>query len=136
LEPVPEGPAAKVTPPGPLAAGARRRTLTRTSPLAFERRSLILSAESPPELKSPPHDEPPTVSPLSVVPVCCMRWADSDDNAGDRSYLVHARPDVIMNDIRLRGPDAGAAELLPSSSATTRPDPSVGFPELHWHPEC
>ena len=38
---------------------------------------------------------------------------------------------VIMNDIRLRGPDAGAAELLPSSSATTRPDPSVGFPELH-----
>jgi hypothetical protein len=28
-------------------------------------------------------------------------------------------------------PDAGAAELLPSSPATTRPDPSVGFPELH-----
>jgi hypothetical protein len=29
--------------------------------------------------------------------------ADDDDNAGDRSYLVLARPSVIMNDIRLRG---------------------------------
>jgi hypothetical protein len=29
--------------------------------------------------------------------------ADADDNAGNRSYLVLAKPDVIMNDIRLRG---------------------------------
>jgi predicted DNA-binding transcriptional regulator AlpA len=29
--------------------------------------------------------------------------SDSDDTAGDRSYLVLARPDVIMNDVRLRG---------------------------------
>ena len=29
--------------------------------------------------------------------------ADADDNAGDRSYLVLAKPNVIMNDIRLRG---------------------------------
>ena len=28
-------------------------------------------------------------------------------------------------------PDAGAAELLPSSPATTGQDPSAGFPELH-----
>jgi hypothetical protein len=29
--------------------------------------------------------------------------ADADANAGDRSYLVLAKPNVIMNDIRLRG---------------------------------
>lgn len=29
--------------------------------------------------------------------------ADADDNAGDRTYLVLAKPDVTMNDIRLRG---------------------------------
>jgi hypothetical protein len=28
---------------------------------------------------------------------------DADDNAGDRTYLVLAKPNVIMNDIRLRG---------------------------------
>jgi hypothetical protein len=29
--------------------------------------------------------------------------ADADDNAGDRNYLVLARPNVIMNDTGLRG---------------------------------
>jgi hypothetical protein len=29
--------------------------------------------------------------------------ADADADAGDRSYLVLAKPDVIMNDVRLRG---------------------------------
>jgi hypothetical protein len=29
--------------------------------------------------------------------------ADADANAGDRSYLVLAKPNVIMNDTRLRG---------------------------------
>jgi hypothetical protein len=29
--------------------------------------------------------------------------ADADDNAGDRSYLVLTKPNVIMNDTRLRG---------------------------------
>jgi hypothetical protein len=28
--------------------------------------------------------------------------ADGDDTTGDRNYLVLAKPDVIMNDIRLR----------------------------------
>ena len=32
-----------------------------------------------------------------------MAGADADNNAGDRSYLVKAKPDVIMNDTRLRG---------------------------------
>jgi hypothetical protein len=29
--------------------------------------------------------------------------ADANDNAGDRNYLVLAKPSLIMNDIRLRG---------------------------------
>jgi hypothetical protein len=29
--------------------------------------------------------------------------ADAESNSGDRSYLVLAKPDVIMNEIRLRG---------------------------------
>jgi hypothetical protein len=29
--------------------------------------------------------------------------SDVDDNAGDRKYLVLAKPNVIMNDVRLRG---------------------------------
>jgi hypothetical protein len=29
--------------------------------------------------------------------------ADTDDHAGDRTHLVLAKPNVIMNDIRLRG---------------------------------
>jgi hypothetical protein len=29
--------------------------------------------------------------------------ADADDNAGDSNYLVLAKPNVIMNDIRCRG---------------------------------
>jgi hypothetical protein len=29
--------------------------------------------------------------------------ADADANAGDRTYLVLAKPNVIMNDIRVRG---------------------------------
>jgi hypothetical protein len=32
-----------------------------------------------------------------------MSGADADANAGDRSYLVLAKPNVVMNDIRLRG---------------------------------
>jgi hypothetical protein len=32
-----------------------------------------------------------------------VRGADADAKAGDRNYLVLAKPNVIMNDIRLRG---------------------------------
>ena len=78
--------------------------LTRTLRLAYEQPSLIISVEPPPVLSSPPHDEPPTVSALSVVPsVLHVPGADGDADAGDRNYLVLAKPNVIMNDIRLRG---------------------------------
>ena len=40
----------------------------------------------------------------SVVPACFMcQVPTADADAGDRSYLVLAKPNVIMNDIRLRG---------------------------------
>jgi predicted DNA-binding transcriptional regulator AlpA len=40
---------------------------------------------------------------LGRARVLYVAGADADDNAGDRSYLVLAKPDVIMNDTRLRG---------------------------------
>jgi hypothetical protein len=43
-----------------------------------------------------------------------MPSADGEANAGDRTYLVLAEPNVIMNDIRLRGlgvAGSGAAGL-------------------------
>jgi hypothetical protein len=36
--------------------------------------------------------------------------ADADDNAGDRTYLVLTKPNVIMNDIRLRGLSVAGSE--------------------------
>jgi hypothetical protein len=48
-----------------------------------------------PELNSLPPDEPSTVSRPSVVPGCCRFREDADD-AGDRNYLVLAKPNVIM----------------------------------------
>ena len=78
--------------------------LIKTSRLAYGQPSLIISAERLAELSSPPHDEQPTVSPRWVVPVCftCRApiWTPIQ---GDRTYLVLAKPNVIMNDIRLRG---------------------------------
>jgi hypothetical protein len=40
---------------------------------------------------------------LGLGRVLHMPGADGEDDAGDRSYLVLAKPNVIMNDIRLRG---------------------------------
>jgi hypothetical protein len=40
---------------------------------------------------------------LGRARVLHVAGSDGDDNAGDRSYLVLAKPDVIMNNIRLRG---------------------------------
>jgi hypothetical protein len=45
------------------------------------------------------------------VPGCSTRrGADGNDNAGDRNYLVLAKPNVIMNDIRLRGLAVGGTD--------------------------
>ena len=46
-----------------------------------------------------------------------MSGEDADGNAGDRSYLVLAKPNVIMNDTRLGG------LVVSSSDATARKNP-------------
>jgi hypothetical protein len=77
--------------------------LTRVLRLASVQPSLIISAEPPLVLSSPRHDEPPTVSPPSRTQLLHVPGADADADVGDRSYLVLAKPNVIMNDLRLRG---------------------------------
>jgi hypothetical protein len=53
--------------------------------------------------------------------------ADGNDNAGDRNYLVLAKPNVIMNDIRLRGlavaGDDAAGRKSPHNNAQTVRNP-------------
>ena len=59
--------------------------LDQTLRLAYEQPSLIISVESPLVLSSLLLDEPPTVSPRSVVPACfTCPGADADADAGDR----------------------------------------------------
>jgi hypothetical protein len=44
-----------------------------------------------------------SLAPLVRVRVLHVSGADADASTGDRDYLVLAKPNVIMNDIRLRG---------------------------------
>ena len=103
MEPPPEGSAAKVPPLGrwqqvltdaldqSLAIGVRAavadhlgRSPTRAELTAARRAAHSLAA-------------------LGRARVLHVPGADADANGGDRSYLVLAKPNVIMNDIRLRG---------------------------------
>jgi hypothetical protein len=77
--------------------------LTRTLLSVSEQPSLIISVERPRGLSSPPHDERLTASQSSVVPACYMCQVRPGRQTRDRSYLVLAKPSVIMNDIRRRG---------------------------------
>ena len=87
--------------------------------------SLIISAEPRAELSSPPHDGPPTVSACSVRLACHTLGPDADDSAGNHYYLVLAKPNVIMNDTRLRGLGLAGREvtLLVGEVRTTTPRP-------------
>jgi hypothetical protein len=49
--------------------------------------------------------------------------ADANDNSGDRNYLVLAKPNVIMNDIRLRGLGLQEATLPVEGVLATTPRP-------------
>jgi hypothetical protein len=77
--------------------------LTRTLLSVSEQPSRIISVERPRGLSSPPHDERLTASQSSVVPACYMCQVRPGRQTRDRSYLVLAKPSVIMNDIRRRG---------------------------------
>ena len=77
---------------------------TRTLPLASERQSLIISAESPPGLSlTAARRAAHSLATLGRARVLYVAGTDGDDTAGDRNYLVLAKPNVIINDIRLRG---------------------------------
>jgi hypothetical protein len=91
--------------------------LDETLRLVSGRRSLIISAEFPPELSSTPREGSPQPRPPGNARVLLVPGADAYDNVGDRTYLVLAKPNVIMNDIRLRG------LALAGSQATGRKSP-------------
>jgi hypothetical protein len=58
---------------------------------------------------------------------------DAVANAGDRNYLVLAKPNVIMNDIRLRGWELQEVMVLVGRTRTTMPRP---FGTLDAPSEC
>jgi hypothetical protein len=71
--------------------------------LVFEQPSPIICVEPRLVLSSPLPDGPPTASPCWVVPVCCTcRGTDTDADGGDRTYLVLAKPNVIMNECAVK----------------------------------
>jgi hypothetical protein len=59
--------------------------------------------------------------------------ADGNANAGDRSYLVLAKPNVIVNDIRLRGLAVAGSDAAgrksPHNHAPNRSEPETLPPE-------
>jgi hypothetical protein len=90
-----QGPAPKVPTLGPMAAASRRgvraavadhlgRAPTRAELTAARRAAHSLAA-------------------LGRAQVLHVPGADADADSGDRNYLALAKPNVIMNDIRLRG---------------------------------
>lgn len=76
--------------------------LIRTLRLASGQPSLIILVERQPDLSSPPLDEPLTVSPRWVVPVSSTWRAPMPMTIGDRSYLVLAMSNVIMNECAVK----------------------------------
>jgi hypothetical protein len=113
--------------------------LRRTSRLASVQPSLIISVEPPRGLSSPPHAEPPTVSPPSAVPACCtlrgLAVARSEV-AGRKSPHNHAQ---TAHNLRrsLRNAAAGARPIevdgLDSQSAAEVAVSLVdALDELHW----
>jgi hypothetical protein len=61
---------------------------------------------------------------LGCARVLRVPGEDTDGNADDRTYLVLAKPNVIMNDIRLRGWALGGVPLPAARAPTPRPDSS------------
>jgi hypothetical protein len=85
--------------------------LTRTSRLGSERPLLIISVEPPTRAeRNAARRAAQSLTDLGLARVFSVPGADGDANAGDRSYLVLAKPNVIMNDIRLRGLEVAGSD--------------------------
>jgi hypothetical protein len=61
----------------------------------------------------------PRLRALGCPGACRLRWTPE----GDRNYLVLAKPNVIMNDIRIRGLAVPALTLRVGRAPTTTPRP-------------
>jgi hypothetical protein len=81
--------------------------------LASERLSLIISAESPTRAElTAARRAAHGLAASGRARILHVPGADGDADAGDRNYLVLAKPNVIMNDSRLRGLAVPALTLL------------------------
>jgi hypothetical protein len=81
-----------------------RMHLPKTLRLAFERRSLIILVEPPTRAElTAARRAAHSLAALGRAHVLHVPGAEADADTGDRNYLVLAKPNVIMNDIRLRG---------------------------------
>ena len=61
---------------------------------------------------------------LGRAQVLHVAGAKADADVGDRNYLVLAKPNVIMNDIRFRGLAVAGNEAAVGRALTTTPRPS------------
>jgi hypothetical protein len=77
--------------------------LTSTLHLASVQLSLIISIEPTRAELTASRRAAHSLAALGRARVLHVPGADGNDNAGDRNHLVLAKPNVIMNDIRLRG---------------------------------
>ena len=103
MESLPERPATQAAAPGPMAAGF---TEALDQNLAIGVRAAVIDhlgrAPTRAELNAARRAAHSFAS-TGRARVLYVPGADPDDASGDRSYLVLAKPNVIMNDIRLRG---------------------------------
>ena len=98
--------------------------------LASGQRSLIISAERPTGAElAAARRAAHSLADSGRARVLHVLGADADDNAGDRNYLVLAKPNVSMNDIQLRGLAVAGSEAV--LATTLRPlatfDPPSGM---------
>jgi predicted DNA-binding transcriptional regulator AlpA len=77
--------------------------------------------EPPPALGSLVRRAAHSLAALGRAQVLHVPGAHADDDGGDRSYLVLAKPNLIMNDTRLRGWLSREVRLLAGRIPTTTP---------------
>ena len=107
-----------------LAVGSRCSPTpwTRTLRLGFVQPLLIISVERPPGLSLLLHaTSGPSLAGLGRARVFYVPGAHADANGGDRKYLVLAKPNVIMNDTRLRGLAVAGSDAAGGRAPTTTP---------------
>jgi hypothetical protein len=115
----------RARPPKPPRLGRWQQVLadawTTTLRLAYKQPSLIILVEPPPELSSSARRAAHGLAAVGRARVLGVSGADANGNSGDRTYLVLAKPNVIMNDMRLRGLAVWEVRLPVGRAHTTMP---------------